>query len=155
ITARVVEVETGKLLKTLKIDGQIAEIFELQDKIVQELARDLNLKIGDSDLGEIVGEETHSVEAYEFYSRAISYLQMGTRETLDLAISHFEKATEYDPQYARAWAGLGVAYDLKGGFLNIQELSERAVSFLQKAISLRPKLGQAHQSLASAYNNLG
>jgi hypothetical protein len=32
-------------VKTVKVDGQISQIFELQDRIVYELSRDLNLKL--------------------------------------------------------------------------------------------------------------
>jgi len=155
ITARVVEVDTGKQLKTVKLDGQITEIFELQDKIFKELTQGMNLTISDSGMLEIADNETNSVEAYESFSRATSYLRTGSRDTLDLAISQFEKAVEYDPQYARAWAGLGAAYDLKGSFLSVPELSESAVGYLQKAVQLKPNLAQAHQFLAGAYHSLG
>jgi adenylate cyclase len=34
ITARFVEVESGTVIRTVKIDGAIGDIFDLQDKIV-------------------------------------------------------------------------------------------------------------------------
>jgi serine/threonine protein kinase len=41
ITARFVEVDTGEVLHTVKIDGNMSEIFELQDRIVCELSQQL------------------------------------------------------------------------------------------------------------------
>jgi tetratricopeptide (TPR) repeat protein len=82
-------------------------------------------------------------------------LRTGSRDTLDRAIYHFEKAIEYDPGYARAWAALGAAYDLKGSFLSIPELSKKAVEFEKKAIDLNPRISQAHQWLGGAYNSMG
>jgi eukaryotic-like serine/threonine-protein kinase len=155
ITARFVDVGTGGLLKTVKIDGRIGEIFDLQDKIVYELSQGLNLQLGTSEISEIERDETKSVEAYEHFTRGMMNLRTASRDTLDRGIHHFEKATEFDPGYARAWAALGAVYDLKGGFLSIPELSEKAIEFEQKAIELNPRLSHAWQWLGGAYGGLG
>ena len=155
ITARFVEVDTGALVKTVKIDGKITEIFELQDRIVYELSQGLNLHLGTSEITEIERDETKSVEAYEHFSRGMMNLRMGSRDSLDRAIYMLEKAAELDPNYARAWAALGAAYDLKGSFLSIPELSYKAIDFAKRAIKLNPKLSQAHQILGGALNSIG
>ncbi len=155
ITARFVEVETGALIKTVKINGKITEIFELQDRIVYELSQGLNLHLGTSEITEIERDETKSVEAYEHFSRGMMNLRMGSRDSLDRAIYMLEKAAEVDPNYARAWAALGAAYDLKGSFLSIPELSYKAIDFAKRAIKLNPRLSQAHQILGGALNSIG
>lgn len=155
ITARVIDVRTGELIKTVKIDGKIAEIFDLQDKIVYELSQGLNLQLGRSEISDIEHDETESVEAYEHFSRGMMNLRTGSRDSLDRAIYFFEKATELDTNYASAWAGLGAIYDLKGSFLGIPELSHKAIDFEKKAISLNPRLSRAHQFLGGAYNSIG
>jgi serine/threonine protein kinase/tetratricopeptide (TPR) repeat protein len=155
ITARVVDVNTGEVVRTVKIDGKITEIFALQDKIVYELSQGLKLELGTSEITEIEADETQSVEAYESFSRGMINLRTSSRDSLDRAIYYFEKAAEQDPNYAGAWAALSVAYDLKGGFLNIPELSLKAVEFAEKAVNLNPRLSQAHQFLGGAYSTLG
>jgi tetratricopeptide (TPR) repeat protein len=155
ITARFIDVRTGVVVKTVKIDGKISEIFNLQDRIVYELSQGLNLELGTSEITEIEREETQSVEAYENFSRGMMNLRTGSRDTLDRAIHHFEKATEHDPNYARAWAALGIVYDLKGSFLSIPELSLKAIEYEKKAIELNPRLAHAHQWLGGAYSSVG
>jgi non-specific serine/threonine protein kinase len=155
ITARVIDVNTGEVIRTVKIDGNISEIFDLQDKIVYELSQGLHLELGTSEITEIEAYETQSVEAYESFSRGMINLRTGSRDSLDRAIHYFEKAAEMDPNYAGAWAALSAAYDLKGGFLSIPELSQKAVEFAQKAVKLNPRLSHAHQFLGGAYNTLG
>jgi tetratricopeptide (TPR) repeat protein len=155
ITARVVDVQTGAIARTVKIDGKVAELFELQDRIVYELSQGLNLKLGHSEITEIERDETHSIDAYEDYTRGMLNLRMSTRESLDRAIYLFEKAIEHDPAYASAWAARGAAYNLKGGFLGLKELSEKGIEYQLKAISLNPKLSQAHMGLGGAYLNVG
>lgn len=155
ITARVIDVNTGEVVRTVKIDGKISEIFNLQDKIVYELSQGLNLELGTSEISEIESDETQSVEAYESFSRGMINLRTGSRDSLDRAIYYFEKAAEMDPNYAGAWAALSAAYDLKGGFLSIPELSHKAVEFAEKAVRLNPRLSHAHQFLGGAYSTLG
>jgi serine/threonine protein kinase/tetratricopeptide (TPR) repeat protein len=155
ITVRAVEVESGALIKTGKIDGKISQIFDLQDKIVYELTEGLNVQLDTSELTEIEHDETQSVEAYENFSRGMVNLRTGSRDTLDRAIYYFERAIEHDPNYARAWAALGAVHDLKGSFLSIPELSHKAIELEKKAIELSPKLSHAYQWLGGAYNSLG
>ncbi|HKP14366.1 MAG TPA: protein kinase [Blastocatellia bacterium] len=155
ITARVNDVRTGEIVKTVKIDGRIAEIFDLQDKIVYELSQGLNLSLNTSEISAIEHDETQSVEAYEQFSRGMMNLRTASRDALDRGIYFFEKAIEIDPNYASAWAGLGAIYDLKGSFLGLPELSLRAIECEEKAIALNPRLSHAHQFLGSAYLSAG
>ncbi len=155
ITAHFGEVKTGRLVKTVKVDGQIADIFQLQDKIVYALTQGLSLKLQGTEIAEIERKETSSVEAYECYSRGMLNLRTGSRDSLDRAIHLFEKALELDPVYASAWAGLASAYTLKGSFLSVPDLFDKAAGFARRAIGLNPKLSNAHVWLGSALNNLG
>ncbi|MGH9824162.1 MAG: protein kinase domain-containing protein, partial [Blastocatellia bacterium] len=155
ITARLVSVQTGALLKTVKIDGKISGIFDLQDKIVFEMSQGLNLELGHSEMSAIEKDETQSVEAYEDFSRAMINLRMASRDSLDRSIFLFEKAISHDPNYASAWAAMGAAYNLKGGFLGVQEMSEKAIEFLRKALELNPRLAEGHTWLGAAYLNVG
>lgn len=155
ITARLISVETGALLKTVKIDGKIGEIFNLQDRVVLELSEGLNLTVGHSEMSEIEKAETESVEAYEDFSRAMINLRMATPDSLDRSIYLFERAITQDPNYASAWAALGAAYNLKGGFLGVAEMSQKAIEFELKALSINPRLSEAHQWLGAAYLSVG
>src|SRR5436853_710940 len=155
ITARIIDVRTGEIVKTVKIDGKIAEIFDLQDKIVYELSQGLNLSLNTSEISAIEHDETQSVEAYEQFSRGMMNLRTASRDALDRGIYFFEKAIEIDPNYASAWAGLGAIYDLKGSFLGLPELSLKAIECEEKAIAINPRLSLAHQFLGSAYLSVG
>lgn len=155
ITARVVEVETGVVVKTVKIDGLMNEIFELQDKIVYELSQGLELSLGSGELRHIEERETEVVEAYEAYSRAEDKLMSGSRQALDEAIDLLKHALALDPNYAHAYAGLGYAYTLKGQFLLQPELFDQAVELFQKAMEMRPMLADAYSGLGMCFVAMG
>jgi non-specific serine/threonine protein kinase len=155
ITARFVEVETGELIKTVKIDGQIKDIFELQDKIVYELSRDLDLSLRSGERENIEQKETDVVEAYEAFVKAEMEIEKGTHENMEEAIRLLERAIQLDLNYAHAYAGLGYALSLKGQFLAQSDLLERAVEYFQKAIELNPLLASAYSGLGFAFTALG
>ena len=65
ITANFVEVATGEVRRTVKVDGRIDDIFALQDKIVFELSQGLNVVLKGTEIADIERQETRSVAAYE------------------------------------------------------------------------------------------
>src|SRR5687767_5803672 len=52
ITAHFVDVATGTVRQTVKVDGRVADIFTLQDKIVYELSQGLNLVLRGTEVAE-------------------------------------------------------------------------------------------------------
>jgi tetratricopeptide (TPR) repeat protein len=155
ITAHFVDVVTGEVRKTVKVDGRIGDIFALQDKIVYELSQGLNLPLRGTEIAEIERRETRSVEAYESYARGMMNMRLATRDSLERAIVSFEEATRHDPEYAMAWAALGGAYGLKGSFLSINDLVLKAIETEERALAIDPDLADAHMWLGSALLGLG
>jgi serine/threonine protein kinase/tetratricopeptide (TPR) repeat protein len=155
ITAQFLESRTGALMKTVKLDGRIEDIFALQDRIVFELLQGMNREVGSGEIAGIEQPETRSVDAYEAYSRGIMNLRLATRESMDRAIALFERATTLDPGYAEAWAALGAAHDYKGSFMGVPEMLQQAIEFERRALALDPSNARAHAWLGGAYLGLG
>jgi non-specific serine/threonine protein kinase len=155
ITAHLVEVLTASLIHTVKIDGRIDDIFELQDRVVFELSRSLDVKLGKDAADAIERDETRSIDAFEAYSRGVLNLRSAGRDAIDRAIALFERAVEIDPAYAAAWSALGGAYNIKGQFLSLPELQHKAMERLRRALGLNPSLANARVWLAAALLALG
>jgi tetratricopeptide (TPR) repeat protein/predicted Ser/Thr protein kinase len=155
ITVQVTEVLTASLIKTLKIDGAVDDIFALQDRIVFELSRSLDLRVGRPEAEAIEQDETKSVEAFEAYSRGLINMRQATRDSIERALALFDRATTLDPGYAAAWAAAGGAMQLKGMFLGIHDFTDRAIELLRRAIALKPSLTDAHAWLGMSFLNLG
>ena len=128
ITGQVVDVTTNGSAATVKLDGTIDQIFELQDQLVQELARaGMAHEIGSAERQAIEEETDVSVEAFEAYSRGMLNLRMATRDSVDRAIGLFERALGLSPGYVEAMIALGSALDLKGAFMTMPDLLERSL----------------------------
>ena len=48
ITARFVDVRTGTVIRAIKIDGQLSDLFDLQDRVADALNRELRLALGEA-----------------------------------------------------------------------------------------------------------
>jgi serine/threonine protein kinase/tetratricopeptide (TPR) repeat protein len=155
ITAHFVDVGTGEVRRTVKVDGRIGDIFALQDKIVFELSQGLNLALRGTEIADIEKRETRSVEAYESYARGMMNLRLASRDSIERAISAFEAAIRHDQEYAMAWAALGGAYSLKGSFLSIGDLVRKGVEMERRAVAIDPDLADAHMWLGTGLLTLG
>lgn len=143
VTARVVEVASGRVLRAVKMDGRLAAIFELQDRIVAELATGMRRSVA----AEHEGEETQIVAAYEALSKGLLNMRADSYEALEHAILFFERAVALDPNYIRAQTELGAAYAQKGDYLAAPEFHERATTILRRVLEVRPRLPRAWSEL--------
>lgn len=155
VTARFLDVATGTVVKTIKIDGTLTEIFDLQDRIVRELVDGLDLEIAASELDAIERNETSSIEAYKSFSTGLAELRTSEPASFDRAIEHLSHAVDLDQNYALAWAALGAAYALKGQFLGQRNLVLEALDFERKALHIDPENVLAYEWLGSGLNYLG
>jgi DNA-binding SARP family transcriptional activator len=89
-------------------------------------------------------------EAYAEYLRGRHFLARLDLPAFEAARNHFERATDLDPSFARAWSGLAEAY------LHIYSMQTvaaddaypRARTAAERALALDPDLAEAHAALA-------
>jgi serine/threonine-protein kinase len=152
VTATLTDVASGHVVGTAKVDGGLHAIFELQDRLVRELAGALRAAVT-PETG--AAAETDVVDAYEAFSRGLLNSHAETFETLDRAVWLFERAVRLDPSYARAYVELGAAYGTKADYLSMPELRGRAVSSLRRAIELQPASARAWRELGLQLVTMG
>ncbi len=143
VTARVVEVDSGRVLRAVKQDGRLDDIFDLQDRIVAELVTGLRGSVAAAH----EGDETKIVAAYEALAKGLLNVRSDSYESLDRAVILFERALALDPDYVRAQIELGSAYSQKADYLVMPELRERAIVILRKVLETRPLLPRAWREL--------
>jgi serine/threonine protein kinase/tetratricopeptide (TPR) repeat protein len=152
VTGRLTEVDSGTVVRTLKVDGRLGDIFVLQDRLVQELSGALRLTLTAGDSGP---DETTVVEAYEALTKGVLNVRVESHEALDRAAYLFERAVRLDPTYARAHLELGSAWANKAEYLTLPELHERALASIRRAIELRPGFVRAWRELGWVLVALG
>jgi len=145
VTASLTDAAAGKLVRSVKIDGSLGAIFDLQDRLVRELAAALRAVATPA----AVAPETEVVGAYEAFSRGLLNRRGETYDMLDRAVALFERAVALDPSYVRAHIELGVAYSSKADYLSMPELHLRAIATLRRAVDLQPGSARAWRELGA------
>ncbi|WP_421788083.1 hypothetical protein [Hyphobacterium sp.] len=151
ITAQLIRVSDGYHLWSDTYERTFADLFDVQDEIVGELARVLQVRLGVGGAAGRAGEGTADPQAYEQYLRGLSY--WAGRDDITnrtRAVEAFETAHEIDPEFADAWAAHGVSITISGvpaHGLDPETLVAEAGRIFDRALALDPDNPRAHAGL--------
>src|SRR5437588_3074973 len=161
VTAQLVDVNSGDLIWSDRIDADATDIINVQDTITQEICDGLRLELTSDEKDRLERGKTANAEAYEEYLRGRDCLgryvyHTVARKDVDEAIDHFEHAADLDSSFALAHCGLGAAYAsrvMKGfGEPNDHALAQQA---FDKALALDPHLIEARMNMIFIYLSRG
>ena len=155
ITAGVIDVATGDLLVSSKVDGSMENIFALQDNIISNIVHVLDLNVPSSEMRRVERPETEKLEAYEYYARGRRLFNQLGRSNFETAEEWFKKAVEADSNYALAYSGLGSAFIFRFIAHTDQTALETGIRHLKRAIDLDPELAEPYYWLTYAYGRTG
>jgi len=143
ITAQLIDTENGYHLWSETYDRDLTDIFAVQDEIASNVVSALKVTLlGDETV--TVNRGTENIDAYNEVLKGSFFLNYLTRDNLDKAFAAFQKATELDPKFARAWTGLALTeYNRVAGIAgssggNFRAGFDRIRAYATKAIDLEP-----------------
>jgi non-specific serine/threonine protein kinase len=146
VTVQLVSVEDGYHRWSRRFDRTLADVFDIQDEIAQNVVSALRGILTPSERVALRRPET-SAECYEYFLRGRRLIHRFDRVALETARPMFERAIEMDPGYALAHAGLADVhswfYEWWGGDEADLAAADRAS---QRAIDLAPDLAEANAS---------
>jgi len=154
ITAQLIDAESGFHLWSETYDRQLEDIFQVQDEIAAAIVDRLRIELAPQEQALAVRDKapTQNVEAYELYLQGRAAWKRRGEENLKRAIGLFQRAIGLDPAFARAHAALASAYVVLPGYTpepdDDRELFAMAETSARQALSIDPKIGEAHAVLA-------
>jgi adenylate cyclase len=150
ITAQLVNVADGYHLWSDRYDREMEDVFAIQDDISQSIVKALRVILSEDEKKNIEKARTTNVKAYEFYLRGRQFFE-DRRKSLEYARQMFKRATEVDPEYAIAYAGIADCCSLLYMYHDARESNLRqAEAASQRALELEPELAEAHLARANA-----
>jgi adenylate cyclase len=107
ITAQLIEAETGAHLWADHFDGQLEDVFDLQDKVASSVAGVIEPTLQTIEVQRASRRPTNDLAAYDLYLRAYALMLSPARRVPDV-LSLLDKAIERDPNFglALAWAAI-------------------------------------------------
>ena len=125
---------------------KLSDLTSTQSELVHDIAMAIHAKLGR--LPESGRGSPKSGEAYSLYLKGRYELEKWTMPTALAALSYFQRATEVDPNFALAYAGIASCY-LEGTGVDDPESDKKARAAIEKALALDPSLSEAHTALAN------
>ena len=111
INVQLIDGSTAGHLWAERFDGQWADVFALQDKVVGSIAGALKLRLVSPQGKADFAGGTSNPAAYEAYLRGMEiYNRRNTPEEFAQAVRFFHQALELDPNFGAAAASLAWAY---------------------------------------------
>src|SRR6266576_870637 len=157
VTAQLLDVGSGDILWSDRIDTSAADIIAVQDTISQRIVEGLRLELSPAEQEGLAKPSTQNAAAYEQYLRgrdlfARFIFRTVAQEDCDAAIEHFQRAIELDPNFALALDGLGASYVNRvfKGFGGAEDYERAEVAFA-KALAIDPKLIEARMLMVFVY----
>jgi TolB-like protein len=110
INAQLIDATTGGHLWAERYDGNLGDVFSLQDNITRKIVFALAIKLTQNEEAEVARKDTIEIPAYDAFLQGWAHYVRHTPDDFARAIQYFEKAVELDPNYGRAYAALAATY---------------------------------------------
>lgn len=103
ITGQLIDATTGTHLWAERFEGQLNDIFELQDQITESVVGAIAPQLERAEIERSKRKPTESLCAYDYYLRGTAKLHNGTRDAIAEALQLFYRAIELDSEFASAY----------------------------------------------------
>ena len=102
LTGQLIEVATGLHLWAEHFDGQLEDVFDLQDKVTAKVVSALAPKLEQAEFQRVLKPGT-VMDAYDCFIRGMGCYNRWAKESSDEALVYFYRCIELDPNYAAAY----------------------------------------------------
>ncbi len=152
ITVQLIDSSTDDHLWAENYDRNLDDIFAIQSEVASRVAGSLFTKVFTG----TQWKDTDNVEAYTLYLRAMQLFHEGTEHNVREAIELFNRAILRDPTFARAYAGLALAWEnlAETGYEEFTPTVRRAETLAHKALETGPNCAEAHATLSIVHRAL-
>ena len=147
VSARLVDVATGRELWTNAYDRDASDLLDVQDDIATAIINDgLRLRLTDNQQRALVRRPTVDGEAYDLVLQAGYVQRRATEEDYLYARELLKRALARDPQYAEALAGLSGTYAVMvtDGLERPTDAWPEVSRYMGQALAIDPDMPEAH-----------
>ena len=157
ITAQLIRVQDGYHQWSETYDGDLSDVFALQERIAQAIAAKLQLTLSGQQAQRLVDAGTKNPDAYQLFLRASSTFDRRDREHMLDAVKQLEQAIALDPNYARAYSRLAAVHAILPTYApgHFAHRSENVNTYARRALELDPRLGEPWAAMGLAAHLYG
>jgi TolB-like protein/class 3 adenylate cyclase len=116
VTGQLIDTSTGAHLWADRFDGELANIFDLQDQVTASVVGAIAPKLERAEIERAERKPTQSLDAYDYFLRGMSAFHEYTQRASEEALALFYRAIELDPRFAAAHGMAARCYVQRKGF---------------------------------------
>ena len=102
ITGQLVDASTGHHIWADRFDGNLADLFDLQDEITSSVIGAIQPSIRAAETGRSQRKRPDNLDAYDFYMQALPHVASLERKGNTIGLGLLEQALQLEPDYAAA-----------------------------------------------------
>ena len=157
ITAQLIRAQDGYHQWSETYDGDLSDVFALQERIAQAIAGKLQLTLSGAQAQRLVDAGTQNPDAYQLYLQASSIFDHRDRERMPDAVKQLEQAIALDPGYARAYSRLAAVHAILPTYAPgyVATRHGNVETYARRALALDPRLGEPWAAMGLAANLYG
>jgi serine/threonine-protein kinase len=159
VTVQLSSAADGFELWSHEYESRSADVFQVQDEFTRAIVLELTPRLrGSTAAGLARGERgTADASAYEHYLKGRYFWSRRGSTGLLRSLEEYRAAISRDPSFARAWAGMALAYLTLPSYasVNADSLRQLAVAAARRALALDSTVTDAHLALAGTLTNQG
>ncbi|MGB8716686.1 MAG: hypothetical protein WCD66_10040, partial [Rhodanobacteraceae bacterium] len=150
ITAQLVRTRDGFQLWSQAYDGNLGDIFALQETIARKITDQLKVTLSGSQSRRLVDVGTRNPQAYALYLQATATFNRRDGTHFDEAMAQLRQAVDLDSQFAQAWSRMATLKAVWAQYTGVgfTAAMQAAQSNARKASVLDPRLAEPHAVLA-------
>ena len=152
VTAELIQVSDQTHLWVETYEPGMGDILMLQEDVARRVSQVLSMEFLPDTIQKMEQNTTENAEAHEAYLRGRFLWSQETHQSLDEAVTEFQKAVSLDPKYALAYIGLADSYNVLGGygFIPPEQAWPKGKAAAAKALDLAPNSSDAYGTTAFA-----
>jgi len=151
IMAQLVSASDGYNLWSERYDREMKNVFEVQDEITLAIVDALKMRLLGEKRAAVLKHHVENTEAYELFLKGRYYCNKHTIEGLLKGIEYFEKAIEIEPEYAAAYAEIGICCVVLShfGLFSPHEIFPKGKTAVARALEIDNQSADGHSAMAN------
>ena len=150
VHVQLIDARSGAHVWAERYDRQLDDVFQVQDEITSQVVTELDVRLLEGEQARVWHRSTPSLPAYENYIEGVTQLFQMTPEGTSRAAGLLTQSLKIDPDFAQAWAMLGICHSLDFRYGWNKPLDRSMVRMLEassRARELDEMLPMAHTLL--------
>ena len=154
IGVQMVEADSGEHIWSESYDGQLDQIFQIQDEITGTIAGHIDVEVGASERRRVLRKSTQHMGAWDCYHLGMAHYVKFTRSDHLEALRLFTRCLELDPDFGEGhtwWAYLNVLATYYFDAEPTDELFDHALQAAKRAVEIDDQSALFHKHVGRVH----